>query len=66
MEVLMATQEQYDALNKYQYKDSRLEFCKDANDNWIVGISVLKDSDFAEIQSQLQELEVIDYAQPEE
>tara|TARA_R100000482_G_C4981445_1_gene83447 strand:- start:201 stop:401 length:201 start_codon:yes stop_codon:yes gene_type:complete len=66
MEVLMATQEQYDALNKYQYKDSRLEFCKDANDNWIVGISVLKDSDFSEIQSQLQELEVIDYAQPEE
>lgn len=65
MEVLMATQEQYDALNKYEYKDSRLEFCKDANDNWVVGTSVLKDTDFSEIQSQLQELEVIEYAQSE-
>ena len=65
MEVLIATQEQDDALHIYQYKDSRLEFCKDANDNWVVGTSVLKDTDFSEIKSQLQELEVIEYAQSE-
>ena len=61
MKVLKATQEQYEQLNGYQNEVHRLEFIKDANDNWIVGMQVLNCSAFESILDQLNELEEIDY-----
>ena len=59
--VLKATQEQYNALNDYRNKSHRLVFDKDANDNYIVCVGVLKSVHFKEIHDQLNELERIDY-----
>jgi hypothetical protein len=61
MMVLHATQEQYDILNGYEYGNSLLEFVKDADNKWITGLSVLNDSNFAEIHNQLEQLERIQY-----
>ena len=61
MIVLKANQEQYQSLNKYHNKQNVLRFLKDANDNWIVPLSVLKDSAFEPIHDQLNELERIEY-----
>lgn len=61
MIVLKATQAQYEALNGHTYKVSRLEFVKDANNNWIVGKEVLNNGNFADIKPQLLELEEIEF-----
>lgn len=61
MIVLKATQAQYEALDGYRNGDNLLKFAKDGNDNWIVGLEVLKDSAFAAIHDQLNELERIEY-----
>jgi hypothetical protein len=64
MIVLHPTDEQYTALNGYQYESSELLFVKDGSDRWIVGLEVLNDSNFAEIHDQLEQLERIDYTPP--
>jgi hypothetical protein len=61
MKVLKATKTQYNSLNGYENGLSKLEFAKDGNDNWIVGIEVLTDTDFETIRTQLNELEHIEY-----
>jgi len=61
MIVLKATQAQYDALDGYQNGNNLLKFAKDGNDNWIVGTAVLTNSAFSEINTQLNNLEQIEY-----
>jgi hypothetical protein len=64
MIVLHPTDEQYTALNGYQYESSELLFVKDGSDRWIVGLQVLDDSNFAEIHDQLEQLQRIEYTPP--
>ena len=64
MKVLKATKTQYNSLNGFQNGLSKLEFAKDGNDNWIVGLEVLNDNNFAEIRTQLNELTQIEYIEP--
>lgn len=62
--VLHPTDEQYTALNGYQYESSELLFVKDGSDRWIVGLQVLDDPNFAKIHDQLEQLERIEYTPP--
>ncbi len=64
MKVLKATKTQYNSLNGYENGLSKLEFAKDINDNWIVGLEVLEDENFAEIRTQLNELTQIEFIEP--
>lgn len=64
MIVLHPNAEQYNALNGYCYNSSELLFVKDGSDKWIVGLQVLDDPNFAEIQDQLEQLERIEYTPP--
>ena len=66
MKVLKATKTQYNSLNGYENGLSRLEFAKDGNDNWIVGLEVLSDNNFAEIKEQLLKLTQIEYVENEQ
>ena len=61
MKVLKATEQQYNQLNGYLFECSKLEFTKDANNNWVVGIEVLNEQNFSEIKEQLQTLPLIDF-----
>lgn len=63
MKVLKANEEQYNALNHYENKGNVLEFVKDRNDNWIVGINVLTAECFYKIWHELSQLETIDFIQ---
>ena len=64
MLVLKANTAQYNALNGYENELSKLQFAKDGNDNWIVGLEVLNDNNFAEIRTQLNELTQIEFIEP--
>jgi hypothetical protein len=64
MKVLKATKTQYNSLNGYEKGLSKLEFAKDVNDNWIVGLEVLEDENFAEIKEQLSKLTQIEFIEP--
>lgn len=64
MKVLKATKTQYNSLNGFQNGLSKLEFAKDINDNWIVGLEVLEDENFAEIKEQLSKLTQIEFIEP--
>lgn len=64
MVVLKATTDQYKLLNGFENGLSILQFAKDGNDNWIVGIEVLTDKDFEPIRPQLNELKQIEYIEP--
>ena len=59
--VLKATQTQYNTLNGYTFNCSKLEFQKDFNNNWIVGIEVLNEIDFLEIRVKLNKLVKINF-----
>jgi hypothetical protein len=61
MVVLKATQQQYNTLNGYTFHCSKLEFQKDFNNNWIVGLEVLEDIAFLKIREQLKALPLIDF-----
>ena len=61
MDVLKATEQQYESLNGYRKGSSVLGFIKDNNNNWVVNTAVLSDPAFIEIESQLQELEIIQF-----
>jgi hypothetical protein len=65
MIVLHPNQEQYTALNGYKKNASELLFVKDGSDRFIVGLEVLDDPNFSEIQEQLLELEQIEYTPSE-
>jgi hypothetical protein len=64
MKVLKATKTQYNSLNGYENGLSQLQFAKDGNDNWIVGLEVLSDNNFAEIKEQLSKLTQIEFIEP--
>lgn len=64
MLVLKANQTQYDQLNGYEIGVSKLEFVKDGNNNWIVGLDVIHNGNFLGIRNELLELEEIEYIQP--
>ena len=64
MIVLKANQQQHESLNGFRNGNNILNFAKDANDNWIVGLSVLESEAFAEIRDDLDALERIDYIAP--
>jgi hypothetical protein len=59
--VLKATDFQKAALEGNYPNNTGLRFTKDANNNWIVGLNVIEAPEFAEIKTQLQALEQIDY-----
>lgn len=59
--VLHPNLEQYNALNGYKNNSSELVFVKDGSNKWIVGLQVLEDSNFAEINDQLGQLERIEF-----
>lgn len=62
MKVLKATQEQYDSINGFQNGVHKIEFVKDANDNWIVDVVVKENPAFSEISDILNSLEEIDFS----
>ena len=64
MKVLKATQAQYDQLNGYEIGVSKLEFVKDGENNWIVGLEVIDNGNFLDIRNELLELEQIEYIEP--
>ena len=64
MKVLKATASQYKLLNGFQKETSKLDFVKDQNNNWIVGMEVLTDPDFKEIKSELLKLKEIEFIEP--
>ncbi len=53
MKVLVADKEQYENLNGFTNGNSQLNFVKDADGNYIVGIEVLIDPCFDDIKEQL-------------
>jgi hypothetical protein len=61
MIVLHPNKEQYNALNGFTNKTSKLEFVTDGSGKLIVGVEVLNDPNFSEIHDQLDELERIEY-----
>tara|TARA_R110000772_G_scaffold172823_4_gene284747 strand:- start:376 stop:585 length:210 start_codon:yes stop_codon:yes gene_type:complete len=66
MKVLKPTTTQYNALNGYTNKSSELIFVKDGSGDFIVGLEVLTDLNFAAIRSDLNLLERVDYTPQEE
>ena len=60
MKVLKATEEQYQELNGYSVGNNTIEFTKDINGNWIIGLSVLSDKNFSSKQ-ELNELVAIEF-----
>lgn len=61
MKVLKATEEQYQELNGYSVGNNTIEFTRDINGNWIIGLSVLSDKNFSSKQEELNELELIEF-----
>ena len=61
MIVLHAAQEQYAQLNGYQKNESILIFAIDGSGKFIVGLEVLDDPNFSEIQEQLDALARVEY-----
>ena len=64
MLVLKANQTQYSKLNGYEIGVSKLEFVKDGEDNWIVGLEVIDNGNFLEIRNELLKLKQIEYIEP--
>ena len=54
--VLKATNAQYNALNGTINGNSKLEFTKDADNNWIIGKEVLSDAKWQAIWPDLNQL----------
>lgn len=64
MKVLLATPEQFAALNGYQNGASELRFVTDGLGRPIIGKQCLTDPAFAAIWPQLADLEEVDYVPP--
>jgi hypothetical protein len=61
MIVLHPNIEQYNALNGYTNGVCRLEFVKDGEGKWFIGLDALTYEPFQPIHNQLNELERIEY-----
>ena len=61
MNVLKATEQQYNSLNGRVNGNSRLEFSKDADNNWIIGKEVLADTKWQALWPDLNKLEEIPF-----
>jgi len=61
MIVLHPNKEQYNALNGFTNKTSKLEFVTDGSGKLIVGVEVLNDPNFEPIKEELKQLEQIEY-----
>jgi len=61
MKVLKATLYKKNKLEGIYKNGAELKFIQDANNNWVVNDSVLFDSDFEEIKTQLELFPLIDY-----
>lgn len=59
MIVIKATPEQKKQLEGEYLNGYRLTFIEDADGNWIVGVGVLTNPNFAPIHEELKELQVI-------
>jgi hypothetical protein len=66
MIVLKATETQRKALEGFYLEQCELKFVKDFNNNWVVGLEVLKDPNFAPIHDKLNELKKIEYLENEQ
>lgn len=66
MKVLLANNDQYEALNDYKNGVDVLKFSKDAEDNWVVGVAVLDYEPFSAVHAALSELAIIEYVMPED
>ena len=66
MKVLLANNDQYEALNNYKNGADTLSFCKDGEDNWVVGVAVLDYEPFSAVHAALSELAIIEYVMPED
>lgn len=56
MEILIATQAEFEELNGYLNNQRRLEFMPDGNGNYFVGAEVLTDEYFEPIMDKLKTL----------
>jgi hypothetical protein len=65
MIVLKATETQRKALEGVYLEQCELKFIQDFNNNWVVGIEVLKDPNFAPIHDKLLKLKQIEYVENE-
>lgn len=61
IDVLKATNEQYNSLNGRVNGNSKIQFIKDADGNWIVGKEVLTDPVWQVIWPDLNQLEEIPF-----
>ena len=61
IKVLKATDVQYNNLNGRVNGNSRIEFIKDADGNWIIGKEVLTDPNWQAIWPDLNQLEDIPF-----
>lgn len=61
IQVLKATEAQYNAINGRVSGNSKIEFLKDANNNWIIGKEVLIDPAWQPIRPELNQLSEIDF-----
>ena len=61
IQVLKATESQYNSLNGRINGNNKLEFVKDANSNWIIGKKVLSDQTWQDIWPELHQLEEIPF-----
>jgi hypothetical protein len=66
MKVLLANNDQYEALNNYKNGVDVLKFSKDGEGNWVVGIAVLDYEPFSAVHANLSELTIIEYIMPED
>lgn len=66
MIVLKATLAQKKALEGFYLEQCELKFVKDFNNNWVVGLEVLEDKNFAPIHDKLNELKKIEYVENEQ
>ena len=61
IQVLKATEAQYNSLNGRVNGSNKIEFVKDANNNWIVGKEVLSDPLWQAIWPDLNHLEEVPF-----
>jgi hypothetical protein len=64
MDVLKATQQDYEDLDGYQNGPDRLEFRQDADGNWICGTQNIDNPAFAAIRDRLDGMERIPFNPP--
>jgi hypothetical protein len=64
IQVLKATQEQYNKLNGYTNGLHSIQFIKDANNNWVIGQEILNDISYQFIWGDIKLMPLIDWCDP--